>query len=403
MSGKYNGVQAILKKINENCIFSSCANHTLNLVGTDCAEACNEAKIFFGIIQRYYNVFSSSPQRWEILQKHLPVTVHKMSATRWSARIDCVRPFSRHLNSLKNAAIEVSGLTNLTAEVKSDLKSIIKYLDTFECILMSAVWIKILTMIHEVNLIIESRDATLDVEMMNISLLQGDIKNLREKWDEILKEARYVSNNLGVSDSFEINSRLRSSYSSQEEAEDNFRVNVFYNIIDYVIDGLSRRFSAAKNICELFDFLWQFKQLNVNELSQKTIHFQLKYSKHVSNDIESEMLLLKRIFDVNFKIDKVAPKNIFEQILKLRLSNVFPNVLIALRIFLSLPATVASNERSFSVLKRIKSFYRSKMSQERLNGLAMLNINSDKAKLLDYSSVINEFAQKKARKSFIMS
>ena len=83
MSGKYNGVQAILKKINENCIFSSCANHTLNLVGTDCAEACNEAKIFFGIIQRYYNVFSSSPQRWEILQKHLPVTVHKISATRW--------------------------------------------------------------------------------------------------------------------------------------------------------------------------------------------------------------------------------------------------------------------------------------------------------------------------------
>ena len=73
MSGKYNGVQAILKKINENCIFSSCANHTLNLVGTDCAEACNEAKIFFGIIQRNYNVFSSSPQRWEILQKHFTV------------------------------------------------------------------------------------------------------------------------------------------------------------------------------------------------------------------------------------------------------------------------------------------------------------------------------------------
>ena len=108
------------------------------------------------------------------------------------------------MNSLKNAAIEVSGLTNLTAEVKSDLKSIIKYLDTFECILMSAVWIKILTMIHEVNLIIESRDATLDVEMMNISLLQGDIKNLREKWDDILKEACYVSNNLSVSDSLKL-------------------------------------------------------------------------------------------------------------------------------------------------------------------------------------------------------
>ena len=41
------------------------------------------------------------------------------------------------------------------------------------------------------------------------------------------------------------------------------------------------------------------------------------------------------------------------------------------------------------------------MAQEHLNGLTMLNINSDKDKLLDYSCVIDEFAQKKARKSFI--
>ena len=39
MSGKYNGVQAVLKeeKKNQNCVLSSCGNHTLNLVGTDCA------------------------------------------------------------------------------------------------------------------------------------------------------------------------------------------------------------------------------------------------------------------------------------------------------------------------------------------------------------------------------
>ena len=100
-------------------------------------------------------------------------------------------------------------------------------------------------------------------------------------------------------------------------------------------------------------------------------------------------------------MDAVVPRQIFDQILNLRLGNVFTNILIALRIFLSLPATVASNERSFSVLKGIKSFFRSTMAQERLNGLAMLNINSDKAKLLDYSCVIEEFAQKKARKSFV--
>lgn len=397
MAGKYSGAQAILKEKNENCIFSSCANHTLNLVGTDCAEACSEAITFFGIIQKMFNVFSSSPQRWEILKEHLPVSLHKMSKTRWSARIDCVRPIARHLDSVRNAVAELSEVTNLTAECKSDLQGIKKYLDTFECVLMSAIWIKVLTMIHEVNLVIESRDATLDVERDNIDQLRADILKLREKWNDILEEARHVSIKIGVPDSF----ATRRGYPTQKDAENYFRVNVFFNIIDFVIDGLSRRFSAVRDICGLFDFLWHFKQLDENELLQKANQFQLRYPSHISSDIQSEVLLLKRIFDVNFKLDAVLPKKIYGQILNLRLGNVFPNVLIALRIFLSLPATVASNERSFSVLKRIKSYFRSTMVQERLNGLAILNINSDKAKLLDFSGVIDEFAQRKARKAFL--
>ena len=38
MSGKYNGVQALLTEKNKDCIYSSCAAHTLNLVGVDCAQ-----------------------------------------------------------------------------------------------------------------------------------------------------------------------------------------------------------------------------------------------------------------------------------------------------------------------------------------------------------------------------
>nr|CAH7753372.1 unnamed protein product [Callosobruchus chinensis] len=50
----------------------------------------------------------------------------------------------------------------------------------------------------------------------------------------------------------------------------------------------------------------------------------------------------------------------------------FPNLTKALRIMFSLPVTVASGERSFSSLKFIKNYLRTRMSQERSNKLALI-------------------------------
>ncbi|XP_050919588.1 uncharacterized protein LOC127137146 [Lathyrus oleraceus] len=47
------------------------------------------------------------------------------------------------------------------------------------------------------------------------------------------------------------------------------------------------------------------------------------------------------------------------------------------RILLTIPVTVASAERSFSKLKLLKTYLRSTMSQERLNGLALIAIEND--------------------------
>jgi hypothetical protein len=52
----------------------------------------------------------------------------------------------------------------------------------------------------------------------------------------------------------------------------------------------------------------------------------------------------------------------------------FPNALIAYRILLT--TTVASTEWSFSKLKLLRSYLRSTMTQERLNGLATIALES---------------------------
>ncbi|KAL7618138.1 hypothetical protein Lser_V15G01532 [Lactuca serriola] len=77
--------------------------------------------------------------------------------------------------------------------------------------------------------------------------------------------------------------------------------------------------------------------------------------------------------------------------------DMFPNVLVAYKFLLTVPVTVASAERSFSKLKLLKSYLRSTMTQERLNGLAILSIESQFLRSVDYDKIIDVFASKNAR------
>lgn len=76
----------------------------------------------------------------------------------------------------------------------------------------------------------------------------------------------------------------------------------------------------------------------------------------------------------------------------------FPNLCIVFRIYLSAALTNCSDERSFSVLKRIKNYLRSTTLSNRLNALALLNIENNMLNDINVKSLINNFAEKKARK-----
>ena len=58
-----------------------------------------------------------------------------------------------------------------------------------------------------------------------------------------------------------------------------------------------------------------------------------------------------------------------------------------------MPATNASSERSFSAIRRLKSYLRSTMTQERLNHLMMLHIHKDITDSIDLSDVANDFVR----------
>jgi len=52
-------------------------------------------------------------------------------------------------------------------------------------------------------------------------------------------------------------------------------------------------------------------------------------------------------------------------------------------------------ERSFSILKLIKTYLRSKLSQETLSGLSIISIEKNISESLDYDDIINQLNCKK--------
>ena len=75
-----------------------------------------------------------------------------------------------------------------------------------------------------------------------------------------------------------------------------------------------------------------------------------------------------------------------------------PTLSLSLRLFLTISVSVASCESSFSKLKQIKNYLRSTMGQSSLSDLALLSIESDMAKDIDFDGVIDRFAALKTRK-----
>lgn len=128
----------------------------------------------------------------------------------------------------------------------------------------------------------------------------------------------------------------------------------------------------------------------------------MKYCKdlhtHLTDDIEllnlhSELVVLGNLVKAG-----CLPLDVLNFIIKNNLRDNFPNVSICLRILLTIPASVASGERSFSKLKLIKNFLRSTMTQERLGSLGILSIEYDVVQTLNFDDLIDEFSKQKVRK-----
>ena len=77
-----------------------------------------------------------------------------------------------------------------------------------------------------------------------------------------------------------------------------------------------------------------------------------------------ESMVLKQLADLPSTLDST--------------NHLYPNIHAILKVLLTMPVSTASAERSFSVLKRLKTYLRNTMGDDRMSSLALLHIYQDR-------------------------
>ena len=74
--------------------------------------------------------------------------------------------------------------------------------------------------------------------------------------------------------------------------------------------------------------------------------------------------------------------------------SLFDQVEQLVRLLLTIPCSSAEAERSFSSLRRLKTYLRNSMSQQRLNHLAVLRVHRDRLGSINIDVIAREFVAK---------
>ncbi|XP_034208379.1 zinc finger MYM-type protein 1-like [Prunus dulcis] len=414
MKGKNMGVQKRLLDINPRAFYMPCGSHCLNLILCDMAKSCVKAKSFFGACQCIYTVFSNSTKRWNVLLDYIDgLTLKSLSTTRWESHIESVKAIKSQASKIREALFKLAEISE-DAKLSRDAESLASgELSSFEFILSLVIWYDIL---HKINLVskkLQSEDMRLDVAVRQLEGLVSFFENYRiNGFTSAMIDAKVIALDMEIEPIFlkkrqtcrkrhfdEISNNER----EQQSSEESFRTDYFLVIVDIALGELKSRFEQLHIFESIFGFLFdaaKLTSLDENELRSSCLNLEnaLKNDNDTdidARDLESELQVLQVMLPSE-AIETDKPSTSIKILEFVKSVDMFPNVMVAYRILLTIPVTVASAERSFSKLKLLKSYLRTTMAQDRLNGLAILCIERDMLENIKYDSIIDDFASKTA-------
>lgn len=280
------------------------------------------------------------------------LVVNSLSATRWSCREQAVKSLVSNYDGIFNALKQLAENPLEKKDTKDEAFSLKKKMMRLENAFMAIFW----------NQVLERFDATskylqkpgLDVitgHTMLVPLLQF-VCDLRGQFESLEEKAKAMSSILNTSyqDGYQRRGIKKLADGSTEiprQGSDKFRIESYLPMIDKIISELEKRNKAYKEVSDIFGFFSRLSILSSEKITTKARNPILQYSDDLEDNLVQELLQFSaflKTLNLNNESSSSVPF-LLNLLIERDLLEVFPEIFIALRIYLCIPITNCETER----------------------------------------------------------
>ena len=405
MAGCKSGAKAQILKQEPRALFTHCYGHSLSLSVADTIRTVKYLGSIMDTVYELSKLLQYSPKRLALFKdfkaKISPdcVGFRVLCPTRWTVRNETFQSILDNYSALLELWETILN-DKPDSETRARVNGIDSQMKTFDFYFG-------VSLLHNVLSHTDNLSKTLQHTRLNaaegqhlVRMTTTTLKSIRTEemyklfWQKIITQA----NELDIAEPtlprkrkaprrYEVGVGTGVTPSSPE---DHFKA-IYYEALDTVIGCIGDRFKQ-----EGYQMYSKLEQLLIMEKQNKEDTDEVL--EFYGSDFEKDELITQlRLFHANYPPEKrtcihdavsvvkgmsIGEKQLLSQVVKL------------VKLLLVMPATNAISERSFSAMRRIKTYLRSTMVQERLNSVMVLHIHKELTDGLDLNNICKEFTSK---------
>lgn len=408
MSGEFNGAQQKLSEIvGRDIPYIPCQAHRCNTVIEHSCNASVIVREMFDILQALFVFFTSSTKRFQPLKEEITkvencLMLRNLSKTRWSARAESIQAVWTSFDVIVDVLQQITNKADQQTQTQAmGLRKRMLSLDLVIALMfMKNIAYKtkrLVVQLQTVELNILDATSLVEATLSIMEKIRADDKMM----DDQIESSLIFARSLGIDPENDFNRHHRPRRAPRrldEQAETVAVVSLreFYRMqFREVLDVLTSRMGEHLTQCKksLLPLLKCLKPPIDGTCIHSAVSLFPPSQTPNPMALEAELQVLAELLPTDVGDD-------YSKVVELSEANksTLPLANLAVRLMLTAPVTVASNERSFSNLKFVKNKLRTSMGDSRLAGLMLLTCEKDLTDTLDIEAVARKWSLLKKRR-----